>query len=51
MRALARPFLDQASRPNRVEEFSVAGCSLLTDAVRWVPSLASSPVLLPRDAT
>eukprot|EP00752_Nemacystus_decipiens_P014289 g12709.t1 len=31
MKALARPFLDQSTSPNRLEEFSAAGCSLLTN--------------------
>eukprot|EP00903_Cladosiphon_okamuranus_P006370 g6237.t1 len=31
MQALTRPFLDQAASPNRLEEFSAAGCSLLTN--------------------
>lgn len=33
MKALTKPLLDQAASPNRLEDFSAAGCSLLTNEV------------------
>ena len=33
MKALTRPLLDQTASPNRLQEFSAAGCSLLTNEV------------------